>query len=125
MANYRFAEVPLQRLQGYRFGILFCAISSGAILLINLSVLIWASRRYAPSDGIGTIQNGNCSDARNMSTWLHLGINVLGTLLLGCSNYTMQCLSAPTRDEIDRAHAKGSWLDIGISSIRNLRRIAR
>ncbi|KAL8708100.1 MAG: hypothetical protein Q9220_006954 [cf. Caloplaca sp. 1 TL-2023] len=33
----------------------------------------------------------------------------------------MQCLSAPTRDEIDRAHQRQRWLDIGVPSIRNLR----
>ena len=28
--------------------------------------------------------------------------------------------SFPTRKEIDRAHAKGDWLDIGIPSVRNI-----
>lgn len=37
----------------------------------------------------------------------------------------MQCLSAPTRKEIDRAHARGVWLDIGIPSVRNLRYISK
>ncbi|ROV91529.1 hypothetical protein VMCG_09466 [Cytospora schulzeri] len=31
----------------------------------------------------------------------------------------MQVLNAPTRDEVDRAHAKGRWLEIGIPSIKN------
>ena len=35
----------------------------------------------------------------------------------------MQCLSSPTRQDIDKAHAQLNWLDIGIPSIRNLRRI--
>ena len=37
----------------------------------------------------------------------------------------MQCLSSPTREEVDKAHNLGQWLDIGIPSIRNLRRISR
>ena len=32
----------------------------------------------------------------------------------------MQCLGSPTRDEIDKAHAKGRWLDIGVPTMRNL-----
>jgi hypothetical protein len=36
-----------------------------------------------------------------------------------------QCLSAPTRLELDRAHQKGESLDVGILSLRNLSRIPR
>jgi hypothetical protein len=51
---------------------------------------------------------------------LHIAINIMGTLLLGASNYTMQCISSPTRGEIDKAHSKGRYLDIGLPSLRNL-----
>lgn len=61
---------------------------------------------------------------KRLDLWLHLAINLLSTLLLGASNYTMQCLSAPTRDEINKAHQQRISLDIGIPSIRNLRRIS-
>lgn len=37
----------------------------------------------------------------------------------------MQCLSAPTRKEVDEAHAQGKWLDIGVPSVRNLTNIAK
>ncbi|KAL8848269.1 MAG: hypothetical protein Q9221_006707 [Calogaya cf. arnoldii] len=36
----------------------------------------------------------------------------------------MQCLGSPTREEIDRAHAKRRWLDVGVPSVRNLRNIS-
>jgi len=32
----------------------------------------------------------------------------------------MQRLAAPTRAEVDDAHAKKKWVDIGIPSIKNL-----
>ena len=51
-------------------------------------------------------------------------INVLSTALLGASNYTMQCLTSPTRDEIDVAHARHDWLDIGTPSLRHLRKVS-
>jgi hypothetical protein len=36
-----------------------------------------------------------------------------------------QCLVAPTRKDVDRAHRAASWLDIGVPSLRNLFRISR
>jgi hypothetical protein len=48
-------------------------------------------------------------------------VNVLGTLLLGASNYCIQCLSAPTRKELDKAHEKGGFLDVGIPSFHNIK----
>ncbi|EQB43346.1 hypothetical protein CGLO_18004 [Colletotrichum gloeosporioides Cg-14] len=49
----------------------------------------------------------------------------MSTLLLGASNSCAQLLSSPSRQDIDRAHSKGKWLDIGIPSVRNLRHISR
>ena len=37
----------------------------------------------------------------------------------------MQLLAAPTRSEIDKAHAKRLWLDIGVTSLRNFRHIRK
>ena len=37
----------------------------------------------------------------------------------------MQTLVAPTREEVDRAHASGKWLDIGSASIKNLLAIGK
>lgn len=61
---------------------------------------------------------------KKLDLWLHLVINLLSTLLLGASNYTMQCLSAPTRNDINKAHQQRVSVDIGIPSVRNLRRIS-
>ena len=73
--------------------------------------------------GIGTLYEGSCDKSRTIGLWLHLGINALSTLLLSGSNYTQQCLAAPTRSEIDAAHARRRWMDIGVPSVRNLFRI--
>ncbi|KAI8722701.1 hypothetical protein NCS52_00414600 [Fusarium sp. LHS14.1] len=35
----------------------------------------------------------------------------------------MQCLTAPTRKDLQKAHNKGIWLDVGVQSIRNLKTI--
>lgn len=57
---------------------------------------------------------------KRANAWAHIMINALGTLLLGASNLTLQLLVAPTRKELDEAHVKGTWLDIGVPSFRNL-----
>lgn len=68
---------------------------------------------------------GSCATAKKLNLWLHLLINILSTLLLGASNFCMQLLVAPTRHEVNKAHERAFWLDIGTSSVKNLRRIAR
>ena len=43
------------------------------------------------------------------------------TLLLSASNAASQILAAPTRAEVDVAHAKGSFIHIGVFDFLNLR----
>ena len=69
----------------------------------------------------GILWEGDCERVRQINVGVHLVINLLSTTMLSSSNYCMQCLSAPTRNEVDKAHAHGIWLDIGVPSLRNLR----
>ena len=110
---------------GWHTGVLACATSVVVVLLINVSLAIYAATNpeYKMERGIGTLYEGSCDESRTIGLWLHLGINVLSTLLLSGSNYTQQCLAAPTRSEIDAAHARRRWMDIGVPSVRNLFRI--
>lgn len=118
--------------RGVKTGLLACAASSLVVFLINLAVTMWSISRPrgvswgGPGEtGRRILFEGSCETSRAYSIGLHLLINVLGSIVLAASNYGMQCLSAPNREEVDKAHAKGEWLDIGILSFRNLRRIAR
>ena len=92
---------------------------------MNIALASTAMIKRDTDGGITVIYKGDCGTVSRWDTALHLLINVLGTLLLGASNFTMQCLSAPTRSEVDVAHKKGISLDIGISSFRNLRHVNR
>jgi hypothetical protein len=113
-----------QRLSGWRFGVMCAAITCVLVFCINVSFAIYGVSKAGAHGGIGTMFAGSCDTIKDLSLWLHLAINVLSTLLLGGSNYTMQCLISPTRQEIDRAHSEKKWLDIGVPSIRNLKHIA-
>ena len=122
--RYRRVREVWRKLNGYHFGVMCCAWTSAVVLVINLTATIWGIKKFGILDGLGTFQVGDCDSTSRLGFWLHLIINGLSTLLLGASNYSMQCLSSPTRREIDRAHRKCIWLDIGTPSVRNLRRIS-
>lgn len=109
------------RFTGWRFGTLHFGVWAAIVFFINLIVTIWGSTaRHS-----GVLLEGDCDRVELLNTGLHVLINVLSTILLSGSNYCMQCLSAPTRNEVDKAHQQGNWLDIGIPSIRNVRHLGR
>ncbi|KAJ5817311.1 hypothetical protein N7447_009544 [Penicillium robsamsonii] len=96
------------------------SIASLAVLVFN-TFAAWAAASYTGSDGTGVLFQGECRKARNINTGFHLVINILATPVLSASSYGMQCLSVPTRLDLDR----GESLDIGILNMRNLSRIPR
>jgi len=110
---------------GWHTGVLASATCAVVVLFINVGLTIYAATNpeYKMENGIGTLYSGSCDKSKKIGLWLHLLINALSTLLLSGSNYTQQCLAAPTRSEIDAAHAKRRWMDIGVPSVRNLFRI--
>ena len=114
----------LRKYRGYHFGVLLCAITAAVVAVINLIFVIWAVAYSGVQSDLGTLQDGDCGRTSRLTFWTHLAINILSTMLLGASIYTMQCLSSPTRGEVDRAHSRGVWLDIGVPSFRNLRNLS-
>jgi hypothetical protein len=112
-----------QRLSGWRFGVLHFAIWALIVFTVNLAITVWGLATHAQSHGI--LKEGECGRIKSLNSRLHVLINILGTILLSGSNYCMQCLSAPTRGEVDKAHSVRKWLDIGVPSVRNLRHINR
>ena len=109
---------------GWRAGALLAALLATASLLLNLAVIIWASKTHGTASAIVEVLQGDCKKIQKANTWIHLGINIISAALLSGSNYYMQCLSAPTRKEVNKAHTQGRWVDIGMPSVRNLRSIS-
>jgi hypothetical protein len=112
-------------------GVYACARLGACVFLINvisISVAAGLSTKYGTISELSkskVIYRGSCSAVKKWDVAVHLIINVLSTSILGASNYCMQSLVAPTREEIDVCHAKGEWLDIGTASWRNLFKIGR
>jgi hypothetical protein len=114
------------RSQGWRFGVLMCTVSTCVVLVVNTSLATWALAQHGwGQDGQPILHEGKCDTTSKISTGLHLLINAMSTALLSSSSYCMQCLSAPTRQELNLAHKKRSWLDIGVLSPRNIRSISK
>lgn len=111
------------RFAGWRFGVLNFAVWATVVFMINFIATIWGSA--ASRAGNGVLFDGDCDYVKKLNSGLHILINILGTILLGGSNYCMQALSAPTRSEVSNAHNSGTWLDIGVPGVRNLRHISR
>ncbi|KAF2756565.1 hypothetical protein EJ05DRAFT_502068 [Pseudovirgaria hyperparasitica] len=120
-----FASVYNTFVAGWKAGLVRAlALSTGA-LVINLVVYIWMYRNFGVEHGSGTIVRGSCSYVHRADTGIHGGLNAISTFILGASTYAMEGLMAPSRDEVDRAHAKRKWVEIGVQSLRNLKYISK
>ena len=125
--------------RGWRLFVAVSGFLTFLVLWANVGLLLWAQSRNASgnskhaltsngtssTDGIITLYEGSCEQRDSIIRWSHIGINALSTLLLGASSACMQVLSAPSRSEVDKCHTRGIWLDVGVTSLRNLRWIDR
>lgn len=112
------ATIP-KRHTGWRRGIIYCIATACLVLLCVLAFIGWAAGLSTESAGIRVLHRGNCKTSKNMLTSTHVVINALSTLLLGTSNYCMHIVSAPSRRDIDKMHARKKVLDIGLNSVSN------
>ncbi|KAL8391994.1 hypothetical protein RB595_002271 [Gaeumannomyces hyphopodioides] len=112
---------------GWRSGVELNALLALLIFVVGLACLVWAvasSKILVGGGGDATVFAGSCEAASRVSWGLHALVNVLGLALLAGASYVYQVLSSPDRAEVDAAHAKAKWLDIGIPSLRNLAHIS-
>ncbi|CAG8976038.1 hypothetical protein HYALB_00010319, partial [Hymenoscyphus albidus] len=110
---------------GWRGGILIASCATFIVLLLNTTFAIFGLVVSKSEMKVGTLMNGDCGRIGSIDTWLHIIINIAGTCLQAASNFTMQCIGSPTRTEIDSAHARGKYRDIGLQSLRNLTSIRK
>ncbi|KAK6085055.1 hypothetical protein SCUP515_00873 [Seiridium cupressi] len=117
----------LDHWRGWRTGIAFCIVLSTGVLALNVVLATISHFNETRSlsglpvkDGLSTLYQGDCETTKTISLITHFIINILSTILLGASNYCMQILASPTRDEIDAAHSRQRWLRIGVPNFQNL-----
>lgn len=90
------------------------------VLGLNIAFLVYAELNSEIQIGSSLIYTGSCSKVKNLKLWLHLVINVLSTTLEASSNFCIQILNSPRRDEVDKAHAEGRSFRIGIHDVANI-----
>ena len=101
------------------------SVLSLVVLITNFVLAIVASAKHGYNiTPMVVLFEGKCARINTMDIYFQVGIFILSNLLLGASALCMQVLAAPTRQEVEAAHRRGKWLDIGVSSWRNLRRIS-
>lgn len=96
------------------------ALAGTLVLLANIATLAVLYGKYESRDYGITFYVGSCRTTKATVIGAHVIINVLSTILLVYSNFSMQCLSSPSRNEVNEAHSKSQWLSIGTPTIRNL-----
>lgn len=109
--------------RGWRKAMTIAAITTAIVLSSNFAFAVIVYLKYESDAGVGILYEGDCGVVKRWDTALHVLINVLGTALLAASSFTMQCLSSPTRKEIDAAHKERHSLEIGLLSVKNLFRM--
>lgn len=117
----------LKRLSDRDVALLIHQIIAFVVFLFNFVFASFAIHdhgfRSNGGDLLGPDGTTTCEDVKLYNKVLHLAINTMSTILLGSSNYCAQILVAPTRAELDKAHGKKQWYNIGVQSLRNLRKI--
>ena len=109
---------------GWRGGVVFNSLVAVLVLGVELVLLIVVSIRTRMFAGDSAVWVGGCDRADRIGIGLRALVNIFGVALLAGANYAFQVLSSPTRREVDRAHGRKRWLDIGVPSVRNLRHIS-
>ncbi|KAJ5937109.1 hypothetical protein N7466_003559 [Penicillium verhagenii] len=114
------------KFHGWKFTLFLAIVAGVVVLFFNVGFLLYCLTHRQNGQSLNTtLYEGDCDESHRLGVVLHLVINILSTALLGASNFGMQCLAAPSRRDINKAHMKGRWLDIGVPSIRNLFEVPR
>lgn len=107
--------------RGCHGGVTNAIILGISTLILNTAIAGWLVAANGFDHNLVVMGRRSCKSTRNIITIVQLIINVLATLLLAASNYCMQILSSPLREEVDAAHAANKWWWIGVPNCKNLR----
>jgi len=111
--------------QGWRASVVVIVATMFVLLIAAFMCLAVVISGEGRSDGRWAIFQGSCEAAARVDWGLHAIINIVAMIFFSGANYVFQALTSPTRDEVNAAHVRGRWLDIGIPSFRNLKYIGR
>lgn len=110
---------------GWRSEMIRVAAFSTSLWLLNIIIYIVLFTKYGARHGSGLLMETTCSSVEHANTAIHVALNIVTSLMLAASNFAMQSICSPTREEVDAAHAKKRSLGIGGLSMRNFRLIRK
>lgn len=114
------ADLANPRARGWRRPVILNAIIL-ALLSGALALTTFFSGNETESFTVNYLfYAGACETTRMVNLGIHLGLNVAATLVFSSAVFAMQVLNSPTREEVDAAHAKGNYVEIGVPSLSNL-----
>ncbi|KAM7184481.1 hypothetical protein V8F33_012942 [Rhypophila sp. PSN 637] len=119
---YSFNILPA-RLQGWQGALKILCALSWVLVIPNLVISSVLSARGGLQEWVPTtvmIKQGNCDDIGRDDLWIHLAMNIVTTVLMAATSFAMQAWMSPTRADVDRIHAQGKTVDIGVLSLRNI-----
>ncbi|KAK7423112.1 hypothetical protein QQX98_001188 [Neonectria punicea] len=109
---------------GWRGGVTLNVLLGLLALVAAIVCLGLAGAKGKIAGGGSSIVDGDVSKVRSANWGVHTVVNILAVVIIAGANYVVQILASPTRTEVDTAHEKFTWLDIGIPSLRNLKLIS-
>ena len=121
----RLKSIGFQWPKGCQGGVTNALILDIFILIVNIAVAGWLAINGGFTRELVIFQRRSCQTSTKIIIMIHLIINVLAALLLAASNYCMQILISPRREEVNLAHAAKKWLWIGVPNLTNLLHIPR
>lgn len=98
-------------------------VNSITLVAMSMALSVCFIASAVQTRGITTallLYEGSCDTSSKLNVALHLLLNGVSTAVLASSNFFMQILNAPSREEVDEAHVMGSWLGIGVPSWRSV-----
>ena len=115
----RNGEMASRRVSGWRRLAAFNILGMSVLSIILLALLVFSSIRAGGLSKVLVLLDRPCHETERLNLWLHLVTNIISTVILASANFFMQILTAPSRQEIDIAHAKKTYVEIGVQSLLN------
>lgn len=102
--------------------LLFAAsVTTITLFSLLLASLFKLGHGWGSLGGTARLFSGSCSKFSQLNLGAHMMINAVSTGLVASSNFFMRALITPTREDMDRAHERSRFVEIGVLSLRNLR----
>lgn len=80
-------------------------------LMIKIFIYAWLFITYNFDNGAATSTTAHYSVVSTTETGIKVGLNIFSTLPLNVSSFAMQGMTAQTRQDVDKAHFRGEYLE--------------